>query len=141
MGTNDCFSEVSTIGEAPDTISVSELSTMDMGKLYNAVYRTVRSVQDTYSGAVVVGLVPKWINVAASGLDYEKIKETLDAIKQAYVDLGVYVIDLRECGIYQSNIGTYTYDGIHPNALGMKKIARFIVAKTLEMGIANVGNY
>lgn len=141
MGTNDCYSAVSSIGDAPDTIAVSELSTMDMGKLYNAVYRTVRSVQDTYNNAVIIGLVPKWLNVNATGLTYGQIKKTLDAIKQAYIDLGVYVIDLRECGINQANIGTYTYDGIHPNAKGMKKLSRFIVEKTMQMGVTNTNMF
>ena len=27
----------------------------------------------------------------------------------------------------------YTIDGIHPNALGMKKLARFIIQKALEL--------
>lgn len=141
MGTNDCFSPVSSIGDAPSTISVAQLSAMDMDVLYNAVYRTVRAVQDAYSGSYIIGIVPKWINLLTAGITYEQFRKTLDAIKQAYIDLGVYVIDLRECGINQRNVGTYTYDGIHPNAAGMKRMSRFIVAKTMECGVANASNY
>lgn len=56
---------------------------------------------------------------------------TTPKAREALQEIGLFyaipVVDLYAgCGISRKNIGTYTYDNIHPNALGIGKIAGFI---------------
>lgn len=43
---------------------------------------------------------------------------------------GIKVIDLLKCGINYGNAASYLYDGIHPNANGMKLIADYVIKET-----------
>ena len=57
--------------------------------------------------------------------------KTTPLAREAFLEIGLFysipVIDVyADCGIARKNIGTYTYDDIHPNAAGIAKIADFI---------------
>lgn len=133
MGTNDAF--FSDMGTMPTTIDVAELSTLSNTALHNTVFLTVRKIQQKYINAVIIGLIPKWCKISAS-YTYTRYQQTCKVIEDCYKALGINYIDLRNCGITQNNVDSFTIDGIHPNNLGMKKIARFIVKKTMEMAIS-----
>lgn len=137
MGTNDAF--FSDLGEMPTTIDTTELSALSNTALYNTVFLTVRKIQQKYTNAVIIGLIPKWCKISAS-YTYARYQQTCKVIEECYNALGINYIDLRNCGITQNNVDSFTLDGTHPNADGMKKIARFIVKKTMEMAISQ-SNY
>jgi hypothetical protein len=63
LGTNDCFGALSTIGTPPSTIDPAEIAELDLGKVYNAAYLTVRRIQEKYPNSVVIGLIPKWVTI------------------------------------------------------------------------------
>lgn len=47
---------------------------------------------------------------------------------------GCIYLDLDQCGI-QADFNKYTFDGLHPNALGMEKVANEIYVKIKQLGL------
>ena len=136
MGTNDCF--FNDMGSVPTSIDVNDLEQLDQTKFYPAMYTTVRKIQTAYPNATIIGIIPKWCD---GEVDFIKYKNTCEAIKETYAALAIPTIDLRFCGINSSNIGSLTIDGhIHPNKLGMKYIARYIVEQTLNLNLQSASD-
>lgn len=130
MGTNDAFGN--DMGTMPTTVDTTELNALSKTSLYNTVFLTIRKIQSKYSNSVIVGIIPKWCTMGNS-YPFNKYEQAMKVIEDCYNALGIYYIDLRRCGITQSNSASYTIDGIHPNANGMKKMARYVIQRTLEI--------
>lgn len=130
MGTNDAYGN--DMGVMPGTVAIEDLNELSKTSLYNTVFLTIRKIQSRYSNSVIVGIIPKWCTMGNS-YPFNKYEQAMKVIEDCYNALGIYYIDLRRCGITQSNSAAYTIDGIHPNANGMKKMARYVIQRTLEI--------
>lgn len=88
---------------------------------------TLVRIQNANPYARIVLMIPKLVKKNTTDFvwkSYYKACELIEQIGKAY---GVYkIVDLRKCGITEGNSSTYTIDGIHPNAEGMKMIAEYI---------------
>lgn len=61
--------------------------------------------------------------------DSRTLKDYNDTIRFIAEAFGVNVIDIHACGVNWFNLDTFTADGLHPNAEGMKKIAEKMLAE------------
>lgn len=61
--------------------------------------------------------------------DSRTLKDYNDTIRFIAEAFGVNVIDVHACGVNWFNLGTLTADGLHPNAEGMKQIAKKMLAE------------
>ena len=61
--------------------------------------------------------------------DSRTLKDYNDMIRFIAEAFGVNVIDIHACGVNWFNLGTFTADGLHPNAEGMKQIAKKMLAE------------
>ena len=129
-GTNDGF-------VAQNTPLTYAYTIADLEALANSTMQgialTIRKIQVAYPNARIVMLIPKAVKLSdmPTGYDNERVCKIAEYITELSKEYGVYkVIDLRQCGINQSNVGAFMTDGsIHPNANGMRYIAQYIISE------------
>lgn len=127
-GTNDGFTgQTASIAYTADIPTIEAMANSTV----KGIALTIRRVQAAYPNAKIVMMIPKQVKIASmqSGYNLERVGKIADEIK-AYAEMfGVWkVIDLRKCGINQSNVASFCGDGIiHPNAKGMREIARYVM--------------
>ena len=127
-GTNDGFTT-----QTADIVYSADIPTLEA--LPNTTVRgialTIRKLQSAYPNAKIVLLIPKQVRISTmpEGYTLERVSKIADYIVDYADILGAWkVIDLRKCGITQTNVASYCEDGqIHPNARGMTKMAQYIV--------------
>lgn len=86
----------------------------------------VRLIAQNPSARIVL-MIPKLVAQNASGFNWKSYYKTCELIEQIGKAYGVFkIVDLRKCGITEGNSSIYTFDGIHPNAEGMKMIAAYV---------------
>ena len=123
-GLNDAFfSEMGEFGGNWDVTNIAnEPDTVARG-----IELTIRKIQKRYPYTKIVILLPKLCNVGEPNTFESRLSNVCDLINKIGLKYGVYkIIDLRKCGITYDNMSIYTYDGIHPNKTGMRKIANYI---------------
>lgn len=87
---------------------------------------TIRKIQQRYLYTKIVLIIPKLCIVNEPNTFQSRLSNVCDLIYEIGTKYGVYkIIDLRKCLRYD-DMNVYTYDGIHPNKSGMKKIANYI---------------
>ena len=129
-GTNDGFTDqTEQLTYEYDVESLEELPDSTM----KGIALTIRKIQVSYPNARIVMLIPKAVKLSdmQTGYDNERVCKIAEYIKELSEEYGVYkVIDLRKCGINQSNVSSFMTDGsIHPNANGMRYIAQYIISE------------
>ena len=88
---------------------------------------TLVRIQNANPYAKIVLMIPKLVKKNTTDFVWKSYYKTCELIEQIGKAYGVYkIVDLRKCGITEGNSSTYTIDGIHPNAEGMKMIAEYI---------------
>jgi len=127
-GTNDGFvNQNADLSYEYDVTVLSGLTNSTM----KGIALTIRKLQVAYPNAKIVMMIPKQVKLAdmVTGYDNTRVCRIASEIAELSAIHGVYkVIDLRKCGINQSNVASYMQDGsIHPNALGMRYIAQYII--------------
>lgn len=128
-GTNDGFvSQSADITYEYDINAIEALANSTM----KGIALTIRKIQTRYPNARIVMLIPKAVKLSSmqTGYNNERVCKIADYIAKLSEEYGVYkVIDLRKCGINQSNVASFMSDGsIHPNANGMRYIAQYIIS-------------
>lgn len=127
-GTNDGFAAQNTnIVYTEDITALNALANSTV----KGIALTIRKIQNAYPAAKIVMLIPKQAKLSSmvEGYNLERVTKIADEIK-AYAEMyGAWkVIDLRQCGINQTNVAQFCEDGIvHPNAAGMRQMALYIV--------------
>lgn len=129
LGTNDAFG--AQTAPIPSTAVISELEQLS-NTTNKGIALTVRKLQNAYPKSKIVLLIPKQVNLAqlsASGYNLDRVSKIADEIDEIGNRYGVWkVIDLRKCGINQSNVASLCTDSqIHPNAMGMEMIAQYVI--------------
>lgn len=127
-GTNDGFAAQNTnIAYTEDITALNALANSTV----KGIALTIRKIQAAYPSAKIVMLIPKQVKLSdmVDGYDLERVSKIADEIKAYSEIFGVWkVIDLRQCGLNQSNIAQYCIDGnTHPNAAGMRSMALYIL--------------
>lgn len=123
-GTNDAGGKI-TIGEFDSTTNHTsvDLTTKSWSSFADAYKTAIMRLQYYYPDAKIICLLPMWTTsyytVANMDAYGEVVKEICDYF-------GVPVIDLRKCGINWQNKGYTLGDGIHPTALGMELMEKYI---------------
>ncbi len=130
MGANDGFaSQTADISFDYDVSALEELTNSTM----RGIALTIRKIQTSYPSAKIVLVIPKQMKMAdmPTGYTNERVNKIADYIIELGKIHGVNkVIDLRRCGINQSNTGSFCEDGvIHPNAEGMRYMAQYIISE------------
>lgn len=136
MGTNDPY--LNNIGEMTYESDINALNDLP-NSTTKGIALTIRKLQQAYSDARIVMLIPKPVaidTVKSISPQYtaENVEKVAERIKQLGELYGVYkVIDLRKCDINQSNVASYCGDSsIHPNALGMRRMADYILHELIQ---------
>lgn len=81
--------------------------------------------QNPYTRIVLI--MPHLISKNTTSFNWKSYYKTCELIEQIGKAYGVYkIVDLRKCGISEGLLSSYTIDGTHPNADGMKAIAAYI---------------
>ena len=123
-GTNDAGGKI-TIGEFDSTSNYTsvDLTSTTWSSFADAYKTAIMRLQYYYPDTKIISLLPMWTtsyytiaNMDAYG---EVVKEICDYF-------GVPVIDLRKCGINWQNKGYTLGDGIHPTAVGMELMEKYI---------------
>lgn len=127
-GVNDGF--VAQDGSVLYDYNVSALEAMTNSTV-KGIELTMRKLQTSYPSARIVVLIPQQVKMSdmPSGYDLERVQKIADEIKSCAELFGAWkVIDLRACGINQTNVAGFCGDGnIHPNEKGMRCIADYIL--------------
>ena len=128
LGLNDSFSYDSAVDTViPETADVNELTALPKS-IGRGVALTICKIRAGLPNARIVGILPK--NEKNSTRFLKKSKSS-EIIEETYKRFGAEIIDLRKCGITPENAITYAVDsdGTHPNALGMKLMAEYIISQ------------
>ena len=129
-GTNDGF--IAQNQQITYEYDVSALESLQNSTM-KGIALTIRKIQVAYPNARIVMLIPKAVKLSSmqEGYDNERVCKVAEYITKLSEEYGVYkVIDLRKCGINQSNVASFMTDGIiHPNANGMRYIAQYIISE------------
>lgn len=129
LGTNDAFgAQTASIPYETDITNLEALPNTTV----KGISLTIRKIQNSYPSAKIILLIPKQVNLAQltpTGYDCERVTKIADEIAYIAEMMGAWkVIDLRRCGINQTNVASCCQDGqIHPNAKGMELIANYIM--------------
>ena len=127
MGVND-YAANTAVGTYDGTTAVPTAPS-DFSSAYG---KTVATIKSAYPAAKVFccTFLPDRKRFSG-GTNGNGINETAynDAIRAIAENTGCYLVDLyADCGINESNIGSYTVDRLHPNSAGMTKIADVVVS-------------
>lgn len=133
VGTNDGFAAQNA--NIAYTENVSELEALTNSTV-KGIELTIRKLQTAYPSAKIVMLIPKQVKLTdmPTGYNLERVTKIADEIKACAEMFGVWkTIDLRACGINQTNIETYCGDeNTHPNARGMRRMADYILEQLIK---------
>lgn len=122
-GTNDITNNVplGTFDTSdPRGLSPAQIAALPVATFADAVRALLIRLQTSYPDAGIVFMLPDY---TTSFYDPAKADSYLEVIKEACDFFGVPVIDVRTSRINMYNVSTYTSDGVHPNAAGMRILA------------------
>lgn len=124
-GTNDLFHD--NIGTALTREELDQMENPDTTWSNVGLALTLERVQERYPEAEVYLLIPAVVQFDGEESDTEQhYHQVADLIRATAHNFDISVIDLGKCGITESNLDRYKYDGVHPNAAGMRKMADYI---------------
>lgn len=137
-GTNDCAAGV-TIGSFDSTVNHNtvDLDSTTWSTFADAYACAIMRLQHYYPDAKIVVLLPTY---TATYYTLASLDAYNEVIKEICDYFGVMVLDLRQSGINFQNKGYTLGDGIHPTALGMDLIYRYIKEKLLSTYSLPSGN-
>lgn len=123
-GTNDAGGGV-TLGTFDSTANHTtvDLTSTTWSSFADAYKTAIMRLQYYYPDAKVICLLPMWTTSYYTVANMDKYGEVVKEICDYF---GVPVIDLRKCGINWQNKGYTLGDGIHPTALGMELMEKYI---------------
>jgi lysophospholipase L1-like esterase len=124
-GTNDFGSRNVSLGTNADPESLKT-------SFYGALKYLYHSIMNEYPNAKVFHMTPisrsSGSFPAVNGTTGENFKDFITAIREVASDYNVAVIDTyQNSGINFWNGTTFTSDGLHPNEIGHKRIAEYVV--------------
>ena len=127
-GVNDGFTEQN--GNISYEYNVTALEAL-ANSTVRGIELTIRKIQVAYPSAKIVIMIPQQVKMSdmPTGYDLERVNKIADEITACADLFGVWkIIDLRKCGINQTNVAGFCGDGnIHPNVLGMRRIADYVL--------------
>lgn len=122
-GTNDAARDV-TLGTFDTSAAHKvDLTATTWDTFADAYAATIMRMQYFYPDAKIIAMTPTW---TASYYTAQRMDAVIRVIKDVCDYFGVPVVDLRKCGINQNNLDYTLGDGIHPSALGMEMIEKYV---------------
>ena len=128
-GTNDAARSVPIGTFDPSKYQQVDLTSSTWSTFADAYAVAIMRMQHYYPDAKIIAMTPTW---TTSYYTPQKLDEVAKMIKEVCDYFGVAVVDLRKCGINQNNLDKTLGDGIHPSALGMEMIEKYVRKQLLS---------
>lgn len=128
-GTNDAARNVPMGTFDPSKFQQVDLTTTIWSTFADAYAAAITRMQYYYPDAKIIAMTPTW---TTSYYTPQRLDEVVKVIKEVCDYYGVAVVDLRKCGINQNNLDKTLGDGIHPSALGMEMIEKYLRKQLLS---------
>ena len=128
-GTNDAARSVHIGTFDPSKYQQVDLTSSIWSTFADAYAVAIMRMQHYYPDAKIIAMTPTW---TTSYYTPQRLDEVAKMIKEVCDYYGVAVVDLRKCGINQNNLDKTLGDGIHPSALGMEMIEKYVRKQLLS---------
>ena len=128
-GTNDAARNVPMGTFDPSKFQQIDLTTTTWSTFADAYAVAIMRMQYYYPDAKIIAMTPTW---TTSYYTPQRLDEVVKVIKEVCDYYGIAVVDLRKCGINQNNLDKTLGDGIHPSALGMEMIEKYVRKQLLS---------
>ena len=128
-GTNDAARNVPMGTFDPSKFQQVDLTTTTWSTFADAYAVAIMRMQYYYPDAKIIAMTPTW---TTSYYTPQRLNEVAKMIEEVCDYYGVPVVDLRKCGINQNNLDKTLGDGIHPSALGMEMIEKYLRKQLLS---------
>ena len=128
-GTNDAARSVPIGTFDPSKYQQVDLTSSTWSTFADAYAVAIMRMQHYYPDAKIIAMTPTW---TTSYYTPQRLDEVAKMIKEVCDYYGVAVVDLRKCGINQNNLDKTLGDGIHPSALGMEMIEKYVRKQLLS---------
>ena len=128
-GTNDAARNVPMGTFEPSKFQQVDLTSTTWSTFADAYAVAIMRMQHYYPDAKIIAMTPTW---TTSYYTPQRLDEVAKMIKEVCDYFGVAVVDLRKCGINQNNLDKTLGDGIHPSALGMEMIEKYVRKQLLS---------
>ena len=128
-GTNDAARDVPMGEFDPSKFQQVDLTTTIWSTFADAYAAAIMRMQYFYPDAKIIAMTPTW---TTSYYSAQRLDAVAKMIKEVCDYFGVAVVDLRKCGINQNNLDKTLGDGIHPSALGMEMIEKYLRKQLLS---------
>ena len=128
-GTNDAARNVPMGTFEPSKFQQVDLTSTTWSTFADAYAVAIMRMQHYYPDAKIIAMTPTW---TTSYYTPQRLDEVVKMIKEICDYYGVAVVDLRKCGINQNNLDKTLGDGIHPSALGMEMIEKYLRKQLLS---------
>ena len=128
-GTNDAARNVPMGTFDPSKFQQVDLTTTTWSTFADAYAVAIMRMQYFYPDAKIIAITPTW---TTSYYTPQRLNEVAKMIEEVCDYYGVAVVDLRKCGINRNNLDKTLGDGIHPSALGMEMIEKYLRKQLLS---------
>ena len=128
-GTNDAARDVPMGTFDPGKFQQVDLTTTTWSTFADAYAVAIMRMQYFYPDAKIIAMTPTW---TTSYYTPQRLDAVVKMIKEVCDYFGVAVVDLRKCGINQNNLDKMLGDGIHPSAIGMEMIEKYLRKQLLS---------
>ena len=128
-GTNDAARNVPMGTFEPSKFQQVDLTSTTWSTFADAYAVAIMRMRHYYPDAKIIAMTPTW---TTSYYTPQRLDEVAKMIKEVCDYFGVAVVDLRKCGINQNNLDKTLGDGIHPSALGMEMIEKYVRKQLLS---------
>ena len=128
-GTNDAARNVPMGTFDPSKFQQVDLTTTTWSTFADAYAVAIMRMQYFYPDAKIIAMTPTW---TTSYYTPQRLNEVAKMIEEVCDYYGVAVVDLRKCGINRNNLDKTLGDGIHPSALGMEMIEKYLRKQLLS---------
>ena len=128
-GTNDAARNVPMGTFDPSKFQQVDLTTTTWSTFADAYAVAIMRMQYFYPDAKIIAMTPTW---TTSYYTPQRLNEVAKMIEEVCDYFGVAVVDLRKCGINRNNLDKTLGDGIHPSALGMEMIEKYLRKQLLS---------
>lgn len=128
-GTNDAAWGVTLGTFDPSAAHNVDLTSTTWETFADAYAAAIMRMQYFYPDAKIIAMTPTW---TTSYYTAQRLDAVIRVIKDVCDYFGVAVVDLRKCGINQNNLESTLGDGIHPSALGMDMIEKYVRKQLLS---------
>lgn len=125
LGINDCFERIT--GSLHVFNSLEKLDAVKQADTYGAYQYMLTKYQVACPEAKLICVIPSYsISEASMAFTPDNFDRLCDLIAVCADFHSCKLVDFRKTAIDQTNISKYTYDGIHPNFLGMQELGRYL---------------